>query len=173
MSEFQTAFNKTELFEGGYANISGDNGGETYMGISRKFNPNWGGWAIIDRNKPIKYNARINDPSLLSLVKQFYYKNYWTKISGDLIEHQKIANFIYDYSVHSGTGRAIKKLQAALGVIQDGKIGSITLSKVNNAPPNFIKILVQERVNFLTYLSTKPNQAKFKAGWLRRVNAFL
>ena len=42
--------------EGGYANVSGDLGGETYRGISRKNFPSWNGWEIVDEKKPLKYN---------------------------------------------------------------------------------------------------------------------
>ena len=50
--------------EGGYSSgnekqTKGDKGKETYCGISRVYNPNWDGWKIIDRHKPIKYNAKI------------------------------------------------------------------------------------------------------------------
>ena len=34
--------------EGGYANMEGDSGGETYKGISRKWFPKWEGLKIID-----------------------------------------------------------------------------------------------------------------------------
>jgi type VI secretion system secreted protein VgrG len=38
---FLKAFNTTMTFEGGYANDPDDAGGETYMGISRRYHPDW------------------------------------------------------------------------------------------------------------------------------------
>lgn len=46
--------------------------GETYAGISRKENPKWGGWSIIDNAKPLIFNEKIDDKFLDYLVKYFY-----------------------------------------------------------------------------------------------------
>ena len=47
--------------ESGYANVSGDLGGETYRGITRKNFPKWDGWKIVDENKPLKKGEIIID----------------------------------------------------------------------------------------------------------------
>ena len=39
MADFNDAFDETMGHEGGYVNDSNDAGGETYRGISRRFNP--------------------------------------------------------------------------------------------------------------------------------------
>ncbi|MBW1801582.1 MAG: hypothetical protein JRJ85_12745, partial [Deltaproteobacteria bacterium] len=44
MAKFDEAFEKTTAIEGGYVFDPDDAGGETYKGISRRFNPSWGGW---------------------------------------------------------------------------------------------------------------------------------
>ena len=51
MANFNIEFEKLILAEGGYVNDSDDAGGETYLGISRKNNPNWSGWKLIDSIK--------------------------------------------------------------------------------------------------------------------------
>lgn len=43
--------------EGGYANVLGDKGGETYMGISRVYWPSWPGWPVIDDWRAERINA--------------------------------------------------------------------------------------------------------------------
>lgn len=48
MAEFAKAYKKLEVAEGGYVNDPDDAGGETYKGVSRKANPNWIGWIILD-----------------------------------------------------------------------------------------------------------------------------
>lgn len=173
MAEFLTAYNKTSQWEGGFADVAGDAGGETYAGISRKYHPKWTGWDIVDKYKPLKWNEKIKDFEIESLVKQFYYKEFWTKVNGDFIEHQNIANFIYDYAVHSGVVRASKKLQYAVGTRQDGIIGAIT-TKVTNAldPSILIEKLKSERRQFLVDLSEKQSQRKFRSGWVNRVDSF-
>ena len=51
MANFDIEFEKLILAEGGYVNDHDDAGGETYLGISRKNNPNWSGWKLIDSIK--------------------------------------------------------------------------------------------------------------------------
>ncbi|MEG1860854.1 MAG: glycosyl hydrolase 108 family protein [Bacteroidaceae bacterium] len=53
MAIFKIAFKRTEAFEGEniWTNIDGDSGAETWSGISRRYNPKWEGWKILDRMK--------------------------------------------------------------------------------------------------------------------------
>ena len=81
---FEEAFPEMIKHEGGYANVVGDSGGETYKGVSRNNFPNWEGWKIIDelKNKGIKTASRINsalanDDIMLDMVKRFYFINFW------------------------------------------------------------------------------------------------
>ena len=59
--EFQEAFDKVVVAEGGYVNDPHDNGGETFMGISRKFNPDSVLWKYVDAEKKKGgTNAQLN-----------------------------------------------------------------------------------------------------------------
>lgn len=172
MAEFLTAYNKTAQWEGGYVDDPKDRGGETYAGISRKFHPKWAGWQIVDCNKPLKKGEKINDSNLNSLVKQFYYTNFWQPIQGDFIEHQNVANFVYDWHVNSGkTG--IVMVQKAMGFSMkdaDGIVGSKTLSALNTAN---IETLKTERTDFVQKIvKNAPSQRKFLQGWLNRIASF-
>ena len=51
MALFTPAFTLSKINEGGWVNDPNDIGGETYRGISRKFNPKWNGWSVIDEMK--------------------------------------------------------------------------------------------------------------------------
>ena len=51
MANFEDAYKKLLIKEGGYVHDSDDSGGETYRGISRRYNPTWEGWDIIDTYK--------------------------------------------------------------------------------------------------------------------------
>ena len=46
MSDFNIAFEKTLLAEGGYklTDVANDKGGQTYAGITRRDHPAWQGW---------------------------------------------------------------------------------------------------------------------------------
>lgn len=169
MAEFLTAYKKTALLEGGYSNVKSDRGGETYAEIARNFHPDWAGWKIIDQYKPLRHNQKINNTELHSLVKQFYYYNFWKPIQGDFITEQSIANFIYDWHVNSGEG-GLKALQKALNLKPDGDIGRLSLAAINEADLHLLK---QARIAFVKdIVSRKPAQAKFLPGWLNRIQAF-
>lgn len=173
MAEFLNAYKRTAVHEGGYANVKGDRGGETYKGISRVNYPNWEGWKIVDENKPLKQNAVIKSDKLNGLVSTFYKRNFWDKIKGDYITDQPIADFLYDYFVHSGK-RAVISLQEILNVTPDGIFGAKTLSALNNADEDSVFLSIyEERRTFLIALSKKPNQSKFKTGWLIRVDSYV
>jgi lysozyme family protein len=72
MNRFNKFIKVVEKAEGGYVNDPADRGAETYKGISRKFHPNWPGWGVVDKHKPLKTNQFINDPELDKCVEDFY-----------------------------------------------------------------------------------------------------
>lgn len=143
MANFEIAYNRTNINEGGYANVTGDNGGETYAGIARKFWGNWEGWKIIDKfkknNGPLRRNQVINDPELNRLKKEFYKKNFWDVINGDAIENQRTANTLYDFGVNSGQSRSIRNIQKVLGLTENGKLSKELIDAINNPLNYFIK----------------------------------
>ncbi len=108
MADFKIAYKLTAANEGGYSNVSGDNGGETYCGITRKNFPNWHGWEIL-RYYTMKHGQVL--PELNILVEDFYKENFWDEIKGDNIESQELANQAYDFAVNAGVGAALKMLK--------------------------------------------------------------
>lgn len=132
MANFDIAYKKTSKNEGGYANVSGDNGGETYAGISRRFHSNWKGWKIVDASKTLKHNQIINNSELEALVKEFYRVNFWNPVKGNEIESQEIANTLYDFGVNAGSGMTVKQIQKVLGMKQSGKISDELIERINN-----------------------------------------
>ncbi len=132
MAEFLEAHKKTAVNEGGYANVKGDRGGETYKGIARNFHPKWEGWKIIDNLKPLRHNAHINNSDLESQVKLFYKRKFWDAIGGDAIEDQEVAFRLYDFGVTSGQPRSIKQIQNVLGLPETGKITKTLIEAINN-----------------------------------------
>lgn len=65
MANFITAFERVERWEGKniWTNIDGDSGEETWSGISRKANPTWTGWKILDAI-PNKKNGKNTQMTL-------------------------------------------------------------------------------------------------------------
>ena len=134
MANFEIAYSRTAKFEGGYVNDPDDNGGETYAGISRKSNPDWQGWKIVD-----KYKSRSDFPKCLdkdaNLKKQvmdLYRDRYWNPIWGDKIKNQKVANEIYDFGVNAGVSTSIKLQQRQFKMRETGRMDIALLAKLNS-----------------------------------------
>lgn len=74
---------------------------------------------------------------------------------------------VFDYAVNSGPDRAVKTLQALVGVTQDGFVGPVTLNAVAKRDARaLIDALCDQRLNFLQRLATF---AIFGRGWTNRV----
>lgn len=124
MANFDIEFEKIVLAEGGYVNDKDDAGGETYLGISRKNNPKWNGWEIIDneKTKGLKgITARLKqNKSLTEKAKVLYREKYWDALELDDIS-QGIAHQLFDTSVNCGKSTAIRIAQQLLMMTVTGK----------------------------------------------------
>jgi len=169
MADFNLAMALVRHHEGGYADVPGDRGGETYAGITRKNHPGWPGWAAVDAAKPLRWNAIV--PNAEPHVAPFYEQQYWRKIKGDAITDQRVAAFLFDWYVNSGTW-ALLHAQRELGLHDDAVIGPKTLAAINMAGTELFDRLKARRIAFVRNLAKAPSQKKFLAGWLRRVNSF-
>ena len=148
MSDFATAFDSTMIFEGVYSKNPNDPGGETVFGISRVHHPDWLGWVLVDSLK--KEKGEFNDSMDLIEIKEyrdyFYKSEFWDKIKGDEIQDQKLAEILFDTSVHNGIGFAVKSLQESLNLllgcslIIDGGFGSKTLEKMKEIKPDSLNL---------------------------------
>lgn len=126
MANFNEEFDKLILAEGGYVKDPDDAGGETYLGISRKNNPKWMGWEVIDEVKK-KYGtknitARLKkDIALTNSAKLLYKQNYWDVLELDDIPSQGIAHQLFDTCVNCGPTTAIRIVQKVVGIDITGK----------------------------------------------------
>jgi len=193
MSDFEIAFGETELNEGGYVDDPDDRGGETHLGISRKFHPTWNGWKLVDQlksNHPDDYIRQVNQNAQLHrLAKAFYRENFWKPILGSQIPNQSIANKVFDTGVNQGTGTSVRYLQESLNLLNrnqqeykdigvDGKMGPKTLAALNEflklekgQPDYLLKLLNLMQANrYVEIMKREPTQQKFARGWLNRVN---
>ena len=192
MADFEIAWGETEINEGGYVNDSVDAGGETYRGVTRRFHPEWQGWAIVEKYKqefPDSFKQKLDDDrELYQLVKDLYRKHYWAPIHGDEIPNQHIANKVFDTGVNQGVARSVRYLQEGLNLLNrnqknypdiqvDGKFGEQTMAalrsflKLENGQPDYLlKILALMQGSFyLEIMRNKPDQQRFARGWLNRV----
>jgi lysozyme family protein len=161
MADFAPAFEEMIRDEGGYqlTDIPGDNGGQTYAGIARKPNPNWAGWAFIDRKE--------TPPS--QMVRDFYKAHFWDDIRGDQLSNQKIATCIFNFYVN--TGRPAKTIaQLVVGATPDGVIGEATVGKLNAVDTEkFIMAYTLGKIaRYAEICNRNRDQSKFLLGWLNR-----
>jgi lysozyme family protein len=189
MASFLEAYNITRKIEGGYANDPDDPGGETYRGISRRYNKSWPGWRIVDsnRSKPGFPNILYNNTELDRLVKFFFKDKYWDKNLLDELSSQQIANEMFDTGVNLGVVEAAKFLQEALNVlnkngkiysdiVEDGHVGSNTIDAFKaclayKGEAYLYKVMnVMQGYYYIRRMRLSPSQEKYAYGWLDRVN---
>lgn len=105
---FDEAFDRLFAAEGGYVNDPNDPGGETRYGISKRSYPG------VD----IK-NLTIDG------AKAIYRADYWAELDifPDVLRFQ-----LFDFAVNSGVETAIRHLQKALHVADDGHWGPVSIA---------------------------------------------
>ena len=164
MADFNPAFEKMLHDEGGMqlTDIPGDRGGMTYAGIARNPNPQWPGWALVDRKE-------FGGP-LTTMVREFYRTNYWDRVRGDELRSQEIAETIFNFAVNTGTGVAIKLAQVIVGAVPDGGIGPKTVELLNQCTPqNFMASYALAKIGRYAAICNKDRgQSKFLLGWINR-----
>lgn len=153
-------------WEGGYVNHPNDKGGITNKGVTlatyKSFYP----------NKGIEDLKRITDAEWNHIFKC----GYWDKVKGDDIKSQCMADAICNFAYMSGNTQAIKELQRLLGIVDDGKIGIITLNTLNQQATLNEKYLfegyIKRQMDFYCLICKKnPKLNVFLNGWKNRLNA--
>lgn len=151
--DFNTAFDLLIGHEGGYSNHPNDPGRETMYGIT----------ARVARNNG--YTGSMRDLPL-SLAKDIARREYWTAVSADQMP-ASVRFDLFDTAYNSGTVQAIKLLQRALVVTDDGIVGPVTLNAARAMDPERLAARFNGwRLDFLNDLPTWPS---FGRGWTQRV----
>ena len=144
--DFNTAFLRLLGNEGVYVNNPQDPGGETNWGISKRSYPN------VDIANLTQDGA-----------KEIYLRDFWNPI-GDADPAIKFQ--VFDFAVNSGIQTAIRKLQAAIGVADDGHWGPVSAAKLASMDRNdVLMIFIAQRLRFWAGLSNWPT---FGKGWAVR-----
>jgi lysozyme family protein len=146
MMDFDTAFSRLLGNEGAYTNNPNDPGGETKWGISK-------------RSYPTEDIANLTEDQ----AKAIYLRDFWNPI-GDA--HPAIKFQVFDFAVNSGIQTAIRKLQAAIGVADDGHWGPVSAAALAAMEVNDVLMcFIARRLRFWTSLST---WSTFGKGWANR-----
>jgi lysozyme family protein len=163
MADFDPIYSSTLQKEGGYklTNSAGDNGGQTYAGISRKSNPGWSGWAYVDRGEI--------PPT--PLVRSLYREKYWTPMRLDEVRDQRIAESLYEFGFVAGIKVSAKLAQVVVGVEPDGQIGDKSLAALNgmSSPDLFLaRFTIAKIARYRDIVMRDRSQSKWLLGWLNR-----
>jgi len=151
MLDFDTTFERLLGHEGDYSNDPRDPGGETKFGISKRSYPN-----VDIKNLTVEQ------------AKEIYHRDFWSPLMGipPAVRFQA-----FDFAVNSGIQTAIRKLQSAIGVADDGIWGPVSALRLSAMDvSDVIMLYVAERLDFWRKLSKWPD---FGAGWAGRAAADL
>ncbi len=149
MSTFDVVFDRLIGNEGGYVNDPKDPGGETNWGISKRSYPD------------LDIKALTRDQA-----KAIYLRDFWQR--GHMDEYDPAIAFqIFDFAVNSGIDTALRKLQAAVRVADDGHIGPVTVAAIKAmSVTDLIMRFAAQRLRFMTKLRNWPQAG---AGWVNRI----
>ncbi|MCU4158377.1 hypothetical protein J1N10_20565 [Carboxylicivirga sp. A043] len=183
MKTFDELFDGVIKHEGYYANVEGDRGGETYMGVARNLHPDWEGWQYIDAYKEtygkIPWNFKIDVPQLTQLVKDFYKQTFYKRFKVDDISNGSLQEIIFDWCVNSGVWGA-RGVQRVLNQFfdadlkMDGIIGKMTLTAIANCQPKeLFGEIKKARIRYYHKIAKKGKNHLFLEGWLNRIDSIV
>ena len=165
MNRFDECLKFILKWEGGYSDHPSDRGGKTNRGITQKTYDDWRTGKGLGRS-PVSGIS-------MDEVRGIYHDRYWrTSRCGDCPEPVDLA--LFDSSVNCGPKQAIKFLQRALYIPDDGAFGPVTAHtlKTTSLPPiEIAKSLIDHREDFYDRLvQSDPRQIVFAKGWNNRLN---
>lgn len=135
--------------EGSYSDGKGDPGGETKWGISKRSYPH------------VDIKALTRDDA-----KAIYIRDFWDRIHADDLP-DGVSYQLFDFAVNSGIETAVRYLQRAVGVADDGHWGPVSVAAAAAmSESDMIMALNAERLDFMTRLSNWPTASR---GWARRI----
>ena len=146
---FDEAFERLIGHEGGYVNHPSDPGGETNFGISK-------------RSYPLEDIPNMT----LARAKNLYLRDYWSPAGCDAVP-SSVRFDLFDMAVNSGVTPAIRCVQRAVGVEDDGVIGPKTLQAMQSMPTS--KFIARFNGHRLQYMAGLSNWPAFSRGWSNRI----
>lgn len=163
MADFDKAFAIVLKREGGYTftDDKDDPGGQTYAGISRRANPQWSGWHLVDRDRSafVYGIAPETEVELRSHVRSLYQRKYWHPIGGNDLPSQHVANILFSTAVLSGV-----KTARAMAKIMDGS----ELGEHLRRPAGLTLMRI---ARYSRLVDRNPKLGKYFRGWVNRALA--
>jgi lysozyme family protein len=144
--------------EGGYVDHPKDPGGRTNLGVTQRVWEEWVGHEVDEKA------MRALTPAL---VAPMYEMKYWRTSYCEKLP-RGLDLLVFSMAVNAGSGRSVKLLQDAIGVVADGIIGPRTMAKINEANvETLIDKFSEARRAYYRGLKLFP---VFGKGWLNRTD---
>lgn len=177
MIDIQRAISGVLLREGGFIDRKDDRGGATNRGITAR---TLGAWRNLGRPATAAEVRSMTEAE----ARAIYQMEYVQRPGLHAIPDQAVFELVLDAAVNHSPERAIKMLQVALGVPQDGILGPVTRSKLSGIRPGRVyRDVCAERIRVYGRLISgshtdadadgMPDAAENAAGWLSRVAEFV
>lgn len=150
---FDEAFDRLLGHEGDFVDHKDDPGHATRWGVTERV-ARANGYTGSMRELP------------QSFARQVYRKSYWDRVRADELP-PALAFQVFDAAVNHGAAQAVKLLQRAVGVADDGLIGPVTLLAANTA--DVPAAVMRFNALRLRLYASLPTWGSFGRGWVRRV----
>jgi lysozyme family protein len=144
--------------EGGFVNHKLDPGGITNLGVTKRVWEEWIGHPATEKD------MRDLTPAI---VAPMYEMRYWRPSYCEKLP-RGLDLLVFSMAVNAGSGRSVKLLQDAIGVVADGIIGPRTMARINEANvETLIDKFSEARTDYYKGLKLFP---VFGRGWLNRTD---
>jgi lysozyme family protein len=100
---------------------------------------------------------------------------YWQPLQLGLLNAQPSANAILNLAVLTGRRATVRAAQEVVNAPQDGILGAVTLSAINDFGPRFFvpRLAMRMELYFASCVAAQPNQVKFLRAWLGRCHRLI
>ncbi len=158
---FDLAFDRLIGNEGGFQDNPKDRGNWTSgrVGVGQLKGTKYGISAMTYPHLNIK---RIT----LAQAKVIYFRDWWEKIGADELDFS-ITYQLWDFAINSGMETAVRALQRAIDVAEDGYIGEVTLDKIQEF--SVYEVLFKFHAIRLRYYTRLTRWDEFGKSWANRV----
>jgi lysozyme family protein len=163
------ALNYILAHEGGFVNHPADRGGKTKYGITERTLAS-ARQTDLGKSLPAAVEDLTKDHARIIYTALYWQPSHAQSLPWPLSYLQ------LDAAVQHGPGQAIRLLQAALGVVVDGRIGPITMRAMMALPTQPVHVvqdvadrMLLVRAIYYIRILRDPSQAVFASGWANRL----
>lgn len=164
-ADFERALRFTLRWEGGLADVEGDPGGLTNLGVTQ---------SVYSR-----YRKMVGAPKrsvaciTLAEAREVYRLLYWKESRAEHLEWP-LSLAVFDLAVNCGVGRSNRLVAEAVGLKGSSRWNPDVSGVIHRVDPKALaRRVTRLRADFYRRLALNPLRRKFLKGWLNRADALL